>query len=207
MDGVIFEGRNFWLDLHRAMGTEREAWRLWHAYGKNDYRHLGKMTVEQLWIRRSAGAFYELIASRTYVHGAAKVIRWLRQHAVRSAIVSSGPYQLAERAQRELGVDVIRANRVAISDTCFTGEVDIQVDDSRKELAAVAVMNELGMQPACTAMVSDNAGDSRLAGVVGRLIAYDPESPELAAAADTVIPSGHLPDLIRLLERQRYSDG
>jgi HAD superfamily phosphoserine phosphatase-like hydrolase len=207
MDGVIFQGRNFWLDLHRAMGTEAEAWRLWHAYGKHDYPRLGAITVEQVWIGRSAVAFHDLIASRTYVDGAADVISWLRQHAVRTAIVSSGPYQLAERAQRELGIDVIRANRVAIAGTIFTGTVDLQVDDTRKDLAATTVMTELGIRPSRTAMVGDTASDSRLAGIVGRLIAYDPDSPELTAAADAVIPSGHLRDLISLFESPRQPNG
>jgi len=79
--------------------------------------------------------------------------------------------------------------------------VDIQVDDTRKDLAATTVMRELGVRPERTAMVGDTVSDSRLAGMVGRLIAYDPDSPELANAADTVIPSGRLRDLTGLLMR------
>jgi len=73
------------------MGTEAEAWRLWHAYGRCDYRRLGIITVEKLWIGRGADAFHDLIASRAYVDGAAEVIGLLRRLAVRTAIVSSGP--------------------------------------------------------------------------------------------------------------------
>src|SRR3954454_3646087 len=131
MDGVIFEGRNFWLDLHHAMGTEAEAWRLWVAYGKHDYRRLAAITAEKIWVGRSPSLFEDLTTSRRYVDGAAEVVAWLRQRAVRTAIVSSGPLQLAERARRELGIDVIRANHVAIVDGTFAGTVDLHVDDSR----------------------------------------------------------------------------
>jgi phosphoserine phosphatase len=204
MDGVIFQGRNFWLDLHRAMGTEAEAWRLWRAYGKQDYARVGAITAEEIWIGRSAVALYDLIASRRYVDGAAEVIGWLHGQGVRTAIVSSGPYQLAERAQRELGIDIIRANRIAVINAVFAGTVDLQVDDTRKDLAADSVMMELGIRPARAAMVGDSASDARLAGAVGRLIAYDPDSPELTAAADAVILSGHLRDLISLVSSPGY---
>ncbi len=206
MDGVIFQGRNFWLDLHRALGTEAEAWRLWDAYGKQDYPRLSAITVEEVWIGRNAAAFHDLIASRVYVDGAADVVGWLREHGVRTAIVSSGPYQLAERAQRELGIDAIRANRVAIVGTVFTGTVDLQVDDTRKDLAAIAVMTKFGIPPDRTAMVGDSSSDARLVGIVGRLIAYDPDSSELVTAADTVIMSGHLRDLISLFASWGHPD-
>ena len=74
----------------------------------------------------------------------------------------------------------------------------LSTGDTRKDLPAIAVMTELGIPPARTAMVGDSASDARLAGIVGRLIAYDPDGPELAAAADAVIMSGHLRDLISL---------
>lgn len=199
MDGVIFEGRNFWLDLHNAMGTEAEAWRLWHAYGERDYPYLANITVAQTWNGRDAGVFQDLVAARRYVDGAVDVVAWLRRHHIRTAIVSSGPYQLAERARDELGIDVIRANRVAFAGRVFAGTVDVQVDDSRKDTAALGVMAELGVTARRTVMVGDSASDARLAGVVGCLIAYDPDSDDLARRADKVIPAGRLRDLIDVL--------
>lgn len=199
MDGVIFEGRNFWLDLHRAMGTEAEAWRLWNAFGKRDYPYLANITVAQTWNGRDSGVFQDLVAARRYVEGAADVVAWLRRRDIRTAIISSGPYQLAERARDELGIDVIRANRVAFAGRVFAGTVDVQVDDSCKDTAALGVMAELGVAARHTMMVGDTASDARLGGVVGCLIAYDPDSDNLARRADRVIPAGRLRDLIDIL--------
>jgi phosphoserine phosphatase len=196
MDGVIFQGRNFWLDLHRAMGTEEAAWHLWNTYGQTDYPRLASVTVAEVWCGRSADAFYDLIAARRYVEGVPEVIAWFHEQGVQTAIVSSGPWQLAERAQRELEIDVIRGNRVGIADGVFSGVVDLQVDDARKDVAARAVMAELNVEPMRAAMVGDTAADGRLAGIVGHLIAYDPSDPAFAGTAETVLAAGHLRDLI-----------
>ena len=46
MDGVIFEGRNFWLDLHRRYSTEVEALELAERYLKSDYETLARITAD-----------------------------------------------------------------------------------------------------------------------------------------------------------------
>ena len=199
MDGVIFEGHNFWLDLHRAMGTEADAWRLWHSLGRTDYARLGTVTVEELWRGRSAAPFFDLISARRYVPGVFEVFGWLREQAVRTAIVSTGPYQLAERAQKDLNIDRISANRVDIADGHFAGTVDILVDENRKDQAALEVMSDFGVTRERTAMVGDAASDVGMAEVVALPIAYDASDPALVAAARAVLPAGQLAKVVDIL--------
>ncbi len=198
MDGVIFQGRISGWTCTAPWAAEAEAWRLCASLRQAGYRRLAVITAEQIWNGRDATSFQRLIASRRYVDGAPEVIAWLRRHGVHTAIVSSGPHQLAERARDELGIEVIRANRLAITGAVFAGTVELQVDDTRKDAAAKQVMTQLAVTPARTAMVGDSASDAGLAGAVGRLIAYDPAGPELSAVADSIIPAGHLRDLIDL---------
>lgn len=200
MDGVVFEGRNFWLDLHRAMGTEPDAWRLWKAFGRSDYAHLCTVTVNDLWRGQGAEPFFELIAARRYVDGIFDVFNWLQARKIRTAIVSTGPYQLAERAMRDLKIDRILANRVGIKDGRFAGTVDVMVDENRKDDAAREIMAALHVAPAHTAMIGDSLSDVRMAAVVGLSIAYDPEGPELTAAASTVLSAGSLRRAIDIFE-------
>jgi phosphoserine phosphatase len=203
MDGVIFEGQNFWLDLHRALQTEERAWALWNEYGRSDYARLCTLTVEDVWHGKSAAAFWELISARRYVDGVLEVFAWLRAHRIRTAIVSSGPYQLAERAMRDLSVDRILANRVLIEDGKFAGAVDVMVDENRKDDAARQIMTELGADRARTAMIGDSKSDARMAAIVGLPIAYNPQDPELVSAVDAVIPAGRLASLVDILARYK----
>lgn len=202
MDGVIFEGANFWLELHRAVGTEAEAWALWNVYGRTDYARLSKITVEKVWRGRDAGSFFDLIRSRRYVSGAPELVEWLRARGIQTAIVSSGPYQLAERAQGELGIDRVLANRVLISDHRFAGTVEVSVDENHKDEAALRIIKDLEVRPERVAIIGDSVADVQMAKVVGLSLAYDPD-PEMAAAAYTILPAGHLRDAARVIESWR----
>lgn len=199
MDGVIFEGRNFWLDLHRVMQTETEALRLWNTYGHSDYAQLSAITVEQLWRGQSAEPFFALIAGRRYVEGVFEVFSWLKTRGTQTAIISTGPFQLAERAQRDLHIDRILANRAEVIDYKFTGTVEVLVDENHKDEAALRVMADFGIPAARTAMIGDTLSDARMAEVVGLPIAYDPEDPLLSAAVHTVLSAGHLRELTEIL--------
>jgi HAD superfamily phosphoserine phosphatase-like hydrolase len=206
MDGVVFEGRNFWLDLHRAMGTEKEAWHLWQTLGASDYKRLCTLTVQDLWRGRGAEAFFDLIASRRYVDGIFDVVAWLREHGIRTAIVSTGAHQLAERAQRDLQFDAVRANRVLIHDNGFAGEVEVMVDENHKDMVAREIMTSLQVDAARTAMIGDSRSDISMAASVGLPIAYNPETPELAAAVRHVLPAGALRGAIDLVARYRPAE-
>lgn len=199
MDGVIFEGRNFWLDLHRAYGTEAEAMRLWQAYGETDYPRLGSLTASGVWRGRDAAVLEQLVTERRYVDGIQEVMARLEAWKLRTAIVSSGPWQLAERARRELGIDLALANRLAIADGRITGTVEIMVDENRKDEAAMQVMAAFGVPRERTAVIGDTPADARMAAIAGLAIAYDCESPVLLAAARAALPKGELRRMIGIL--------
>lgn len=200
MDGVIFEGRNFWLDLHRAMGTEQEARRLWRELGQSDYVRLSQFTVEHLWNRRPADHFWRLVHNRQLVTGISTVFAYLRTSGIKSAIVSTGPYQLAERAQELHGINLIRANRVEIdTDGKFTGKVEVQVDENRKDVVAKEIMKTLNIPPAATAMVGDTKSDAAIAKVVSFPIAYNAEDELLRKNCVAHLTAGHICDLIAIL--------
>lgn len=199
MDGVIFEGRNFWLDLHRAYGTEAEALRLWEAYGETDYPRLGSLTASGVWRGRDAAVFGQLVAERRYVDGIHDVMARLEAWKMRTAVISSGPWQLAERARRELGIDLALANRLAIVDGRIAGTVEIMVDENRKDEVAMQVMAAFGAARARTAVIGDTPADARMAAVAGLAIAYDCDSPVLLAAARAALPKGELRRVVGIL--------
>lgn len=207
MDGVIFEGKNFWLDLHRLMGTEKQAWQLWSGLGTHQYERLSILTAQRLWIGRPAGPFWELISSRRPVAGIEEVFGYLRQEQIASAIISSGPYQLAERAQELFGISDIRANRLHIGPTgMFTGEVDVQVDENHKEVSAQGIMSQHGADYNTTAMIGDALSDVSMAKLVSTSIAYDATDPVLLDVCRYRLKEGEMRKAVDLLKREELKE-
>ena len=49
MDGVLFEGHNFWLELHKKYGTEKLGLELANKYFTSDYDALAIQVARDLW--------------------------------------------------------------------------------------------------------------------------------------------------------------
>ena len=201
MDGVLFEGRNFWLDLHRRFGGEvKEAQQLLDRYVESDYDLLAEKIVSELWRGKPAAPYFELVAERQYQPGAQETLAALRDRGIRTAIVTAGPDLLAERAQRELGIDLVRANGVEISDGCLTGEPRVLVRDSDKGLVGLEVLRELRVEPSNAVSVGDGDADAHLAKLVGTSVAYDSSSQRLREAAGHALRHGELRRVLEIID-------
>lgn len=207
MDGVVFEGKNFWLELHQLMGTEKQAWQLWNGLGKTDFYQLSNITARKLWKNQSSSCFARLINERKPTKDIELVFSYLQKNNMKSAIVSSGPYQLAERAQHLFGVDVIRANKLEIGlDGTFTGNIDIQVDNNNKREPSANIMKKLGAVPETTAMIGDTASDAMIAQIVSLSIAYDSEDEYLQSKCKYSLKAGEMNKVIHLLKLEKFSN-
>jgi HAD superfamily phosphoserine phosphatase-like hydrolase len=202
MDGVLFEGHNFWLDLHRAYGTETEGVEAADRLLAVDYDALALRVVGELWRGRPAATYHRLVAERRYQPGVEELFGFLHAEGMRTAIVSSGPALLAARAQRELGIDVVRANALAEHDGMLTGAASIAVPDADKAPVGLEVIARWGLDPAAVAMVGDGGSDAALAELVGLPVAYDTTSERLLAVADVVLQHGELGRLREHLARR-----
>lgn len=202
MDGVIFEGKNFWLELHRLMGTEKQAWQLWSGLGAHAYGQLSDLTARNLWRHKSAEQFWRLIAARRPVAGIEQVFHYLNEHKIHTAVISSGPYQLAERAQKLFSIREIRANKLGIGpDGTFTGEVEVQVDDNSKDIPAREVMAKLGATYETTAMIGDASSDIPIARLVALSIAYDSAESGLPDVCSHQVAGGEMWKVVELLQQ------
>lgn len=204
MDGVLFKGRNFWLDLHRAYGTEKDALELadtyLHTARESDYVYLSKYTAKFLWKGKSASAYYELIRDRTYHPGIHKLLDYIHKRELRTAVISSGAYDLALRAQSELGIDTILANKLTIKDSVLTGDVEVMVPDNSKDRVGKKLMWKLNIKPNTVAFVGDTASDISIAQLVGLPISYDSTSEKLRTVCKFNLNYGEIEKLIDILK-------
>lgn len=201
MDGVVFEGRNFWLDLHRCYGGDvEEVSQLLDRYLATDYDTLAEAIVGRLWKGKPAAPYLDLIEGRRYQPGVKETFECLHDWGIETALVSSGPDLLAQRAQRDLGIQAIRANGLEIVEGVLTGDATVAVPDGEKAEVGVEVMRELGVEPAATAAVGDSSSDIPLAERVGTPIAYDSSSKRLTAIARRCLSHGELQRLLEIVK-------
>ena len=199
MDGVLFEGRNFWLDLHRCYGTEEAGVAAADAHLATDYDVLAELVVGRLWRGRLAQPLLDLVEARQYQPGVAAVMTALNERGIATAIVSSGPELLALRAQRELRIDVVRANGLEIAHGRLTGHARIHVPDAGKAAVGLEVLEALDIPPDRAASVGDSRSDAALAQLVAMPIAYDSTSEQLDRVTSHHLRHGELSRLSALL--------
>jgi phosphoserine phosphatase len=193
MDGVIFEGHNFWLDLHIALGTKDEALDLAGRYMLSDYGRLAEITAGTLWKGRSAEPLLRLVRDRRYVDGMPELFHALNEARVITCIVSSGPYQLAQRAQADCDIHAIFANKVAIGDGRFTGTVNLGVDNNKKGEVLWRFLSSLDRDKPAVAVMGDTASDMDMFQYADLCIAYDSETEALLTKSDIGLRRGEMP--------------
>src|SRR3989344_3465140 len=104
MDGVLFEHFNFWYELHKRFGTYKKGKELTEKYKKNNYAKLAEEVVNKLWKRK-----------------------------IKTAIITSGPRELALKAQKVLGIDFIFTNELVIKNNIITGDFKWPIADGKNE--------------------------------------------------------------------------
>lgn len=200
MDGVLFEGDNFWLDLHRKFRTATVGTKLAKKYLRSNYELLVENVAGKLWKGKSAPVYEQLVADRRYHPGVREVFEFIHLNKINSAILSSGPYDLAKRAQNELGIDVIYANRLIIKNEKIIGKVDVMVEDSEKAKIGKKLAKEMSIDLSNVTFIGDTDSDVELAIQVGLPIAYNSKSSRLKKVCKYSINYGELRNLIKILQ-------
>lgn len=114
MEGPIIERPNFWVDYHTAYGDLDEVLNsfLPEVQEKGYVFAFQELYVPRFWNGVSNDLFMSMIEERAYTEGIFDLIEEVKRKGYHTVIISSGPYQLAERAQKDLKIDSIFANRI-----------------------------------------------------------------------------------------------
>ena len=199
MDGVIFKHFNFWLELHKAFGNYEEGVELTKKYLKTNYQRLVDEVIGRLWKGKPAQIYFDLVNSINYVPGAQDTLAELKRRGYKIGIVSSGPSDLAERAERECGVDYHFTNKLLIAYGKVVGSRDIGYwpirDGSKKDpLKEICKMNGTKLEDAIVGVHEDN--DIEMAEEACLAIAFNPNSDELIKHCKHIVRGKDLREIL-----------
>jgi phosphoserine phosphatase len=188
MDGVIFTAKNFWLELHKALGTYEEGKRLTDELLKTDYEKLVQEVPGRLWKGKDSAAYFKLIEKLEYLPDVKEILQELQKLGYKTAIISSGPKHAALKVQKECGLDYYHTHDLIIGkDGKFTGEYTYVGAYADKEVQLRQFAKEAGCQLSEIVFVGHDYNDISALETAGLGVAINPETEEVYESADEVI--------------------
>lgn len=132
--------------------------------------------------------------------GAHAMLHAMKQAGMRTVLVSGGFTYFTERLQRDLELDMTRANLLEVVDGKLTGRVmgDI-VDAEAKKATVIAQAAELGAQPSAAIVIGDGANDLQMMSVAGLSVAFRAK-PVVQMQADVALNFSGLDGVLNLFK-------
>jgi phosphoserine phosphatase len=141
----------------------------------------------------------ETLTKCSVTKGAKELIAAVHAAGGKVGAVSGGFVQILDPLAKALNLDFSRANVLEIIDGTLTGEViESIIDKPAKATALVEWAKASGIELANTIAIGDGANDLDMMAIAGLSIGFNAK-PRVKAAADVVVSSGDLGDVIALI--------
>ncbi|MDE1857225.1 MAG: HAD-IB family phosphatase, partial [Candidatus Micrarchaeota archaeon] len=197
MDGVLLHGGT-WRDICRTLGMSREEKRLQGLFESGHFPSamewseavISRFAAKGLTSRR----YYNVIGSARITPGAISVFEKLRENGIKTAIISGGFKEAADRLKAELKPDYVMVHcSLKFSKSGKLDSFDLSRTDFEAKagcLRRIAKANGIPLEEC--AFVGDGRNDLRVMGLAGFSIAFNTEHDEVREAADVAVDSGSL---------------
>jgi len=144
-------------------------------------------------------AFARVLARIEPTPGVRALIEAVHARGGRVGVVSGGFHEILDTIAPELGVDVWRANRLAVSEGALSGFVDGEIVDAEGKAAALrSWAHEAGVPLHRTIAIGDGANDLRMMAQAGLGVAFNAKRA-VRRLADLVVGPVNLAEVIPLL--------
>lgn len=131
--------------------------------------------------------------------GAAELVTAIHRRGGRAAVVSGGFHEILDTVAPALGIDVWRANRLAVDGGALSGLVDGEIVDAAGKASALREWAAAsGVALRRTIAVGDGANDLQMMAAAGLGVAFNAK-PAVRRQADLVVGPVDLRELIPLL--------
>jgi phosphoserine phosphatase len=198
LDGTLTTEKSVWEHIHRVLGTwenHAEHFQRLFLEGRISYQEFCDRDAS-VWKGIRVENLKRIVDAVPYHQGASELQAFLRAKGLKLAAISSGLSILAERIERDFGLDYAVANDLLVTDGVLTGEVRINVPHDGKAQWMRRVMARFGVNGPETIAIGDSQGDLAMFALSGFTIAFNSSSPELDRVADLVVQTANLADII-----------
>ncbi|MFX1485463.1 MAG: HAD family hydrolase [Promethearchaeota archaeon] len=197
VDGTLTKHSSIWWRIHELFGTTKEGKIYYDQYfaGEISYDQWADLDAA-LWSKQPLVKVMETVRNAKLVPGASETIQTLKEHKIDTAILSGGLDIMADDIARRLGIDYVMTNKLHHKDGILTGTVENLVAWGGKANEIDKINEHFGVSLEDTAFIGDGRNDVSVFSKVGLSIAFNPEHPDVANAADVVI---HEDDLRAIL--------
>jgi len=196
MDGIVFKNENFWAELYKAFGGKKK-----FEYNKKEAYLKIAAEVARFCKGKDYGRYGDFVKKIGYNPGAKEVFSAIKRRGMKTALISSGPIELAERAQEDFSVDFVYTNRLVTEEKSFSisGELWMPVRFDNKDRILESVCTQMGIGREETISVGHDEDDINLAKVSGLAIAFNPKSKGLEKACKHTV-NGSLKGILKHLK-------
>ncbi len=144
-------------------------------------------------------AFARVLARVEPTPGVRELIAAVHDRGGSVGVVSGGFHEILDTVAPSLGVDIWRANRLAVTDGALSGSVDGDIVDAAGKATALREWAaERGVPMPLTIAIGDGANDLLMMAAAGLGVAFNAK-PAVRAQADVVIGPVDLREVIPLL--------
>jgi phosphoserine phosphatase len=144
-------------------------------------------------------AFDRVLSRIEPTPGVHELVAGIHARGGMAAVVSGGFHEILDTVAPRLGVDVWRANRLAVADGILTGAVDGAIVDAAAKADALREWaTAYGVSAARTIAVGDGANDLVMMAAAGLGVAFNAK-PAVRRRADLVVGPIDLAELLPLL--------
>ena len=205
MDGVLTDTISSWKYIHDYFKTSNERSVDDYLKGKIDDMEFIKRDVA-LWMENgkpiTRNKLSEILTDVPLMKGAKESIAILKNHDIKTGIISAGLDLLAEKIAQTLEIDHIFANGIKIDkDGRLTGEGILGVKLMYKDQAVQTLAKQLDIPLHRVAAVGNSCFDIPMFETCGLGIAFNPEDDCVREAADVIVEKKDLTAILPFIEQ------
>lgn len=203
MDGVLVDAHSSWKHIHDHFNTSNEHSVDLYLQGEISDIEFIKRDI-CLWKKNNSFVHQSIIENILYslplMKGSKELIDYLKKNKVQTAIISAGLHPLAAHVAKQLGIDLVFANGYKVDTNGYiTGEGFLNVELIHKEKAIIDLATTLSIPLNTCIAVGNSCFDIPMFEICGLGIAFNPSDACVINAADYVINSKNLKELIPIL--------